>query len=78
MVNLYIIAEERPKPIVIEKIFQLYEEYSGNSFKIIGEVSIIPIIENNIHTFVYDVLNVDIEGIDEIKLSIGKGNSSFF
>lgn len=77
MNNLYILTEERAKGDVIEQILSLYSKYYSKSVNFFNKIKIIPEIINNKHTFAYNIKGVSIESINEIKLLIVSGNSSF-
>lgn len=75
--KLYILTEERAKPEVIKQILDIYSETYSKTVEFKTEVKIIPVINNKRHDFTYDVKGVEIEGINETKLLIVSGDSSF-
>lgn len=74
MKNIWILAEERPKPKVIEKILCDIMKYKHTKHK---EIILDPVIVNNKFYFIYVVDGIEIEGYNKIFIKIVKGESSF-
>ena len=74
--NLWILTEEHPKFDVIQTIVGIFCQDRGNSC-FVGQIRIIPIIENNNFSFKYEVLGIDTPLIDRIFIKIASGYSSF-
>lgn len=74
MKNIWILSEERPKNSVVEKIICEILQY-----KVIKKdtIKILPIVNNNSFSFVYEVKGIMIENFDKIYIRIVKGESSF-
>lgn len=76
MKNIWILTEERPKNNVIQKILEkIAEDYKY--VLAIDEVRIIPVIKNNLFTFVYKVEGIRSDSFQNIYIKIASGNSSF-
>lgn len=75
--KLYILTEERAKPEVIKQILEIYSETYSKTVNFNTEIKIRPVIKNKQHDFTYDIKGVTIDRIDEIKLLIVSGDSSF-
>lgn len=75
--NLWILSEERPKKEVIEVIIKKF--MTDNKFTgFINNVLIIPILNyDKTFTFLYKILGVDSQAINNIYLKIASGCSSF-
>ncbi len=77
MENLYLLTEERAKPKVIIEILKIYCNEFNKNMEIIGDVKIIPEINNQKHSFNSYLKGVKIEDIEQIILSSASGKSSF-
>jgi len=75
MKNLWILTEERPKEFVITEIIKKFA-YEKNVECKIDQVKILPIIKGDKFTFIYKVLGVKCELIDNFFIKIISGNSS--
>ena len=74
--KLWILTEERPKKNVLGLIIKRFA--ADNELKIkANELKIIPKIKNGIFSFVYQVIGVSIDSIEEILLKVISGSSSF-
>lgn len=80
MNNLWILTEERPKVSVICQIMELYrDDFNGIIDKMDkNKVKIKADFKNGIFQFSYTVEGITIKDIDQIKIKIVSGNSSFF
>ena len=76
--KLWILFEERPKEEVILNILNLYSQKNNLEIKIENNgKKIIPIIENKIFRFQYQLRGLKINDIKEINLLLVSGNTSF-
>ena len=75
--NLWILAEERPKPHIIAKIFEIFaKDYQSACF--IDKIRILPLLnDDGVFTFIYQVKGLDSKIVDNVYLKIAKGYSSF-
>lgn len=78
MSNLWILTEERPKISVIREILSIYEnEY--NAILKESNLKIRPRINHHLtFNFVYDIVGIELEGIQNIYIKTVSGSSSFF
>lgn len=76
MRTLWILTEERPKPVVIQAIFQRCANELGIGF-FAGKLKIVPIVENGLFSFSYQVLGIDTPQIKRIVIKTISGQSSF-
>ncbi len=75
--NLWILAEEKPKASVISQIVSLYaSDFHALPCKI-DDVSIYPIIRDNRFAFTYVVQGLAVEGIKNVFIKIAAGETSF-
>ena len=76
--NLWILTEEKPKKSVIQTILKEYSVKNNRHLEINYEFyKINPIINENNFSFDYVIEGVTLEKINQIKLKITRGNSSF-
>ncbi|MBT4516997.1 MAG: hypothetical protein HOC78_03800 [Candidatus Komeilibacteria bacterium] len=76
MNNLWILTEEMPKHEVIMAILKKLADDGNFSVKL-DTLKILPIIENNLFTSLYEVTGASSEGFRRIFISIISGDSSF-
>jgi len=74
--NLWILTEERPKKEVIETIFQKYAK-DKNISVFINPIRIIPILDKQSFSFIYEVTGFQSPRISKVYLKIVSGSSSF-
>ena len=75
--NLWILTEERPKPEVIGKIFELFAQKMGFAC-FINNIRILPILEEDGRfSFTYEVKGLDCQQVNRVFLKIVSGESSF-
>lgn len=76
MKTLWILTEERPKKDVIQTIFQRVASELQIGF-FAGSLKIVPVIENGLFAFTYQVLGIDTSQIKQILIKTVSGQSSF-
>ena len=76
MKNIWILTEERPKNNVILKILEKLAE-DHKYILAVNEIRIIPVIKNNLFTFIYKVEGIRSDSFQNIYIKIASGNSSF-
>lgn len=74
--NLYILTEERPKISTLHFIIKRFLQ-DKNLCAFIDNIRILPMVENNIFLFSYEIIGVKCNQIDKIYLKIISGGSSF-
>ena len=74
--NLWILTEERPKKEVIETIFQKYAK-DKNISVFINPIRIIPILDKQSFSFIYEVTGFQSPRISKVYLKRVSGSSSF-
>lgn len=74
--NLWFLTEERPKNAVVRQILGLFSREYKVEVKI-ERLRIEPILRDNKFTFIYQVLGVECDIINDIFLTIVSGGSSF-
>lgn len=74
--NLWILTEEKPKKEVIVTILEKYLK-DRNIACFIDNIRIIPILENSIFTFKYEIIGFKTPKISNIYIKIISGTSSF-
>jgi len=74
--NLWILTEERPKKGVIVTILEKYLK-DRNIACFIDKIRIIPILENGVFTFKYEIIGFKTPKIGNIYIKIISGSSSF-
>lgn len=77
MKTLWILTEERPKKEVIQTIFERFAQKEKIGFIFSGSLQIIPLMENGLFTFAYQVLGINTPQIDKIIIKTVSGQSSF-
>ncbi|EFM89866.1 hypothetical protein [Actinobacillus pleuropneumoniae] len=77
MKTLWILTEERPKKDVIQAIFERFAQEEKIGFIFSGRLQIIPLLENGLFTFTYQVLGINTPQIDKIIIKTVSGSSSF-
>jgi hypothetical protein len=75
--TLWILSEERPKSGVIKSILKLYSEDKDTPIDVLDSLSIEPQFSDGSFTHEYVVQGVTCKEIDEVKIKIIKGKSSF-
>ena len=76
--NLWILTEEKPKKSVIIQILKTYSVEYNKSLEIdIENFLIFPKFINKVFSFEYEVLGIQLDGINKIYLKTVSGNSSF-
>ena len=75
--NLWILTEEKPKVSVISQITDLYARDFSSTVKKIGNVEVLPMINNGRFTFTYAVKGLRVKGIDDIFIRTVSGSTSF-
>lgn len=74
--NIWILTEERPKVSVLQVILQkIALDFGWAAF--INSFKILPILENGIFTFTYQVIGFDCNKVDKIFIKTVSGYSSF-
>ena len=76
MSKLWILTEERPKREVIEIIFTRFAKEKNIGF-FASDIRIIPLVENNLFTFTYQVLGINSSSVSDILIKTVSGQSSF-
>ncbi|MDK4636908.1 hypothetical protein [Kingella kingae] len=77
MKTLWILTEERPKKDVIQTIFQRFAQEEKIGFIFSGSLQIVPLLEQGVFTFAYQVLGINTPQIDKIIIKTVSGQSSF-
>ncbi|TYA13774.1 hypothetical protein [Aggregatibacter actinomycetemcomitans] len=77
MSKLWILTEERPKKEVIEIIFTRFAKEKDIGFITLGDLKIVPLIQNGLFTFTYQVLGINTPEVSQILIKTVSGKSSF-
>lgn len=74
--NLYILTEERPKISTLHFILKRFLQDKGFC-AFVDNIRILPIVENDVFLFSYEIIGVKCNQLDRIYLKIVSGGSSF-